>query len=569
MDRNTQLAILLSIGVILIYSMLRSPLPPVDPAFVGAEQAEETLDAESSPDAAGRHAPRARMAEAKAEPEAGFRDARAPEEFPLWEGSFSGDDYVARLTNRGAALSGWTLQKFEGDVPESAEREKIELVTAGPDGAVARTSFPKLGLADLVDAHYRVESASNDRAVFVLERDGLSIRKIYEFDFEQYRFELTIEVHNGSNRSVAPEFAIEWPVQEAEGNDYKEQSLLGLHGEDVERELVASVGSPGFFGRLFGGNGDQPEVWSNVQWAGSDIKYFVSLLIPKETAGTELAFEPLEKGVRAATILRIDVPILGPGESFERSLTGFLGPKQPSLLSSFDRDLTRTINLGYSWIEPLTLFFHWLLASCYGFVPNYGLSIILITILVRVVTLPIMNRQMRSMEKMRALQPQMKAIQAEHANDRQKQSEATMALYKETGVNPLGGCLPMLLQFPVFIGLFFALQSSFDLRQAPFVGWISDLSAPEALFTIPGIGIPFRVLPVVMGASMILQQRLTPTTVDPSQQMMMMVLMPVMMTVLFYQFPSGLVLYWMTSNFLGIAHQLLVGRRMKAAAAAA
>jgi YidC/Oxa1 family membrane protein insertase len=117
--------------------------------------------------------------------------------------------------------------------------------------------------------------------------------------------------------------------------------------------------------------------------------------------------------------------------------------------------------------------------------------------------------------------------------------------------------------------LFFALQSSFDLRQAPFVGWISDLSAPEALFTIPGIGIPFRVLPVVMGASMILQQRLTPTTVDPSQQMMMMVLMPVMMTVLFYQFPSGLVLYWMTSNFLGIAHQLLVGRRMKAAAAAA
>ena len=214
-------------------------------------------------------------------------------------------------------------------------------------------------------------------------------------------------------------------------------------------------------------------------------------------------------------------------------MTGFLGPKEAELLTSFDRDLTRAINLGYSWIEPLTLFFHWLLATCYRFVPNYGVSIILITILVRVATLPIMNRQMRSMEKMRALQPQMKAIQAEHANDRQKQSEATMALYKETGVNPLGGCLPMLLQFPVFIGLFFALQSSIDLRQAPFVGWIDDLSSPESLFTIPGIGLPFRVLPVVMGASMILQQRLTPTTVDPSQQMMMMIIMPVMMTVLF------------------------------------
>ena len=142
-----------------------------------------------------------------------------------------------------------------------------------------------------------------------------------------------------------------------------------------------------------------------------------------------------------------------------------------------------------------------------------------------------------------------------------------MALYKESGVNPLGGCLPMLLQFPVFIGLFYALQSSFALRQAPFLLWIDDLSAPEFLFIIPVIELPFRVLPIVMGASMVLQQKFTPTTVDPSQQQMMMVIMPIMMTVLFYQFPSGLVLYWMISNFLGIGHQLLVGRRMKAAEA--
>jgi YidC/Oxa1 family membrane protein insertase len=126
----------------------------------------------------------------------------------------------------------------------------------------------------------------------------------------------------------------------------------------------------------------------------------------------------------------------------------------------------------------------------------------------------------------------------------------------------------MLLQFPVFIGLFYALQSSFDLRQAPFILWIHDLSAPEVLFTIPGLDFPFRLLPIVMGASMVLQQKFTPTTVDPSQQMMMMVMMPVMMTVLFYQFPSGLVLYWMVSNFLGIAHQMLIGRRMKAGEAA-
>ena len=141
-----------------------------------------------------------------------------------------------------------------------------------------------------------------------------------------------------------------------------------------------------------------------------------------------------------------------------------------------------------------------------------------------------------------------------------------MKLYKEKGVNPLGGCLPMLLQFPVFIGLFFALQSSIQLRHAPFFGYIDDLSAPATLFVIPEIDLPVRVLPILMGLSMIVQQRMTPMTMDPAQARMMMTIMPVMMTVLFYQFPSGLVLYWMVSNVLGIAHQAWVGQKQRASA---
>jgi YidC/Oxa1 family membrane protein insertase len=125
----------------------------------------------------------------------------------------------------------------------------------------------------------------------------------------------------------------------------------------------------------------------------------------------------------------------------------------------------------------------------------------------------------------------------------------------------------MLLQLPVFIGLYYALQSSIDLRQAPFVGWINDLSAPDQLFMIPGINLPFRVLPLVMGATMVVQQRITPMQADPAQARMMMIVMPVMMTVLFYQFPSGLVLYWMVSNLLAIGHQLWVGRQLRAKAA--
>lgn len=144
-----------------------------------------------------------------------------------------------------------------------------------------------------------------------------------------------------------------------------------------------------------------------------------------------------------------------------------------------------------------------------------------------------------------------------------------MALYKREGVNPLGGCLPMVLQLPVMIGLFYALRSSIELREAPFFGWITDLSAPETLFEIPGLGVPVRVLPLIMGATMFLQQRMTPQpTMDATQARMMMTMMPIVMTFVFYRFASGLVLYWMLSNVLAIAHQLWIRRGSRPPAAA-
>jgi YidC/Oxa1 family membrane protein insertase len=229
--------------------------------------------------------------------------------------------------------------------------------------------------------------------------------------------------------------------------------------------------------------------------------------------------------------------------------------------------LARSINLGWNWLSPLTHVFGWLLRALYSVVPNYGVAIILLTILVRGVTTPLTMKQMKSMERMRTLQPKLQELREKFPDDRQKQSEETMKLYRREGVNPLGGCLPMLLQLPVFVGLFYALQSSIDLRQAPFVAWINDLSAPDALFMIPGLGIPFRVLPLLNGAAMVVQQKISPAQVDPAQARMMMIVMPVMMTVLFYQFPSGLVLYWTLSSVLAITHQLWVGRGLRTATA--
>jgi YidC/Oxa1 family membrane protein insertase len=203
-----------------------------------------------------------------------------------------------------------------------------------------------------------------------------------------------------------------------------------------------------------------------------------------------------------------------------------------------------------------------MLHAIYSVIPNYGWAIIILTLLVRLVTAPLTVKQMRSMERMRRVQPRMKEIQEKYKDDRQKQSEQMMSLYRQESVNPLGGCLPMVLQLPVFIGLFYALRSSIQLRHAPFFGWIDDLSAPDLLFVLPGLDFPIRVLPVLMGASMFLQQKLTPMQIDPAQARMMLIMMPGMMTVISYTFPSGLVLYWMMSNVLAIAHQLWVGKQM-------
>jgi YidC/Oxa1 family membrane protein insertase len=289
-------------------------------------------------------------------------------------------------------------------------------------------------------------------------------------------------------------------------------------------------------------------------------------MLPDDPVAASAQFVATQPGRAGVAQIFFEPVNLPPGQKAERVFRVYAGPKEAERLEAVGGGLVRSIDLGWQWMAPLTLGFGWLLRALYSVVPNYGVAIILLTILVRIVTTPLTMKQMRSMERMRALQPKLQELKEKFPDDRQKQSEAMMQLYRREGVNPLGGCLPMVLQLPVFVGLFYALRSSIDLRQAPFVGWINDLSAPDALFEIPGLGIPFRVLPLVMGATMVVQQRITPMQMDPAQARMMMTVMPIMMTVLFYQFASGLVLYWMVSNILAIAHQVWVGRKIRTAA---
>jgi YidC/Oxa1 family membrane protein insertase len=490
------------------------------------------------------------------------------EDFPVvdvWNGVLESDSARVELSSRGGVLSGWRIKNYYETPRDELYVELIDLPKRA--GGAMSTPFESLGLGDLGEAVYEVESADSNEVVFLLRRGGVEIRKTYRRPSDSYTMNLTIEIRNASNSSIEPDIALLIPAAVNERPDYKEVSLVALANGEVERELLASVGSGGFFGGFFGGDDGPYSASSGVQWGGMDLRYFAGVVIPEDPEATAAEFVPSEDGKWAATQLTSRLPRLGPGESESHSYTIFFGPKEPALLKEAGYDLGLTISQGWSWVAPLTAFFGWALKMVHGVVPNYGLAIIVLTVLVRLATWPIMARQMKSSERMRELMPRIKVLQEKFKDDKQKQSEETFKLYRETGVNPLGGCLPMVLQLPVFIGLFYALQSSIDLRHAPFMLWINDLSAPATLFTLPGMDFPVRILPILMAASMFGQQKMMPQTgMDPAQARMMLIMMPGMMLFISYTFPSGLVLYWLVSNLLGIGHQLLVRQRMQAAA---
>jgi len=246
------------------------------------------------------------------------------------------------------------------------------------------------------------------------------------------------------------------------------------------------------------------------------------------------------------------VVAIDPGgqEQFESAF--YAGPKDQAVLESVAPNLNLTVDYGFLWwlAVPLFLIMKWI----HGVVGNWGVSIILLTVLVKLVLYPLSAASYRSMANMRRAAPQIKRLQERYSDDRQKLSQEMMALYQKEKMNPLGGCLPMLVQMPVFLALYWVLFESVELRQAPFFAWINDLSVMD----------PYFVLPILMGASMFLQMQLNPPVPDPVQAKVMQ-FMPIMFTVMFLFFPSGLVLYWLVNNVLSIAQQWFITRQVEGA----
>ena len=285
-------------------------------------------------------------------------------------------------------------------------------------------------------------------------------------------------------------------------------------------------------------------------WVAMLQHYFVSAWIPPSDDVNNFSLR--KSSDRSTNLMSFTgAPIVvPPGGTGDYHATFYIGPKDQKILGGLATYLDRTIDYGWAWVFAQPLF--WVLDSIYGYVGNWGWSIILLTILVKMFLYPLSAASLRSMAKMRNLQPQLTRLKELYGDDRQKMSQEMMALYKKEKVNPAGGCLPMLLQFPIFISLYWVLFESYEIRHAPWLLWIQDLATKD----------PYFVLPILMGGSMFLMQKLQPMPTDPMQANVMRY-MPIALTILMLGFPSGLVLYWTVNNLLSMAQQWYVNRQMK------
>lgn len=284
-------------------------------------------------------------------------------------------------------------------------------------------------------------------------------------------------------------------------------------------------------------------------WAAMMQHYFVSAWIPR-TDDTSNLFSRTSQG-QGYIGVRLPSATVAPGTEQTLTATLWSGPKLQDKLEATAPNLNLTADYGWLWFIASPL--HKLLSIIHDFVANWGIAIIILTFIVRGVMFPLTKAQYTSMAKMRMLQPKLQAMRERFGDDRQRMSQEMMEMYKKEKVNPLGGCLPLLLQMPIFIALYWALMESVELRHAPFFGWIHDLSAQD----------PYYVLPILMGVTMFLIQKMSPTTVTDPMQQKIMTFMPVLFTGFFLFFPAGLVLYWLVSNIVTLIQQYIIFKQLE------
>jgi YidC/Oxa1 family membrane protein insertase len=548
MDKRTTLALLLMAALLMIYPAIFMRQEP--------ERAPQKTEAPTTP---------AKPAETPTPPPQAAATPLPPKEAPAAPERAAIVEtplYRAEVVSAGGKIQGWELH-YRGAKPMVAPGI---LISRGL--VVSRPGQPSRSVGFALSSDKVSLAAGGGPGELVLTGEdgfGLRVTETLRFHADSYVVDHNLKVENRHSQAQTAEVAMSWMAAVELPKDTSERfqgqhpiRIVRLVDGSVHRELLVKTAE-------FSGPG---------QWIGLESEWYLTALIPR-SPGFRLAESKVaetradaQKPVEFSQVaLKATLPALSPGQSWEGQAQSYLGPKEYDRLKAVGAGLENSIYFGgfpipreygglpMEWLVVPVL---WLMHRFYAFTHNYGIAIILLTVITKVIFFPLTIKSMTSMRAMQALQPQINALRSKYKSDPQRLQRETMELYRAHKVNPLGGCLPMVVQIPIFYALYVALSVSVEIQNAPFICfgrlfgvdlWICDLAAHD----------PTYILPILMGISMFVQQKMTPVMGDPRQAKMML-FMPVVFTFMFLNLPAGLVLYWTLSNVLQIAQQKYMER---------
>lgn len=465
-------------------------------------------------------------------------------------------------TNQGAALTSATLEKYK----EPEGKEVLELLKSEENGPYYLTIGIPNSKYPIENLRYTVKEKTIDRIVFeTVLKNGLKITKVVALQPDKYHVDIDIILENTSDFEINTRYTLTAATGILLEGDPNYKELATVTRIDSGRGKVA---------REYPKDLETPyrNESRGISWAGVSNKYFAAVLKPDSSKHIDAAISQMGDSIEGSDMLNLTLNLettkieISPHSAERHAYIYYIGPKKEEVLSQYG-NLVSLVDYGFTsvicwYLIKILNFFH-------NITHNYGVSILLLTLLVKSLLFPLTKKSQVSMHRMQKLQPEVNKLKEKYKHDKQKLGQEQMAMFKKHGVNPMGGCLPMLLQLPVFFALFRTLQISFEMRQAPFIFWISDLSRPDTLtylpFTIPILGNMLNILPLIMTAASFVQTRMMPKSSDPQQrtQQKMMAFMPIIFAVILYRMPSGLTLYWTTSTLLSIGEQFLIRRIVK------
>ncbi len=536
MERRTIIAVVLTIVILFVWQFYMSPKTPVNAPQAPA-QSQKPSDQVTT--ATGKEQTPSANQPAKEELPSPSTAASAPTLKATKQIVVETSKLKVVFGDLGGGMTSVRLKEYKETVGSSRGKEILENIAP-------YEYFPVI---------FQVSQGkiSNDGAIFAADRDSFSVtdkpesiaftgtltngkkvRKVYTFHPDSYAVDLSVETEGQDQTPVYADFA----VMSLKGkSSYVFKGPFVYDGQKFEQisKLDPAVG-----------------VSQSYRYTGFDLGYFSFILLPQGTA-TKPGLVITKTG---------DTPIdrlaLGGGR-MESSL--YFVPNKLSFLKQLNIGAEKIVNFG--WFDIIAKPMLWGMNWVDRFTHNYGIAIILLTILIKIIFYPLSLKSYKSMKQMQKLQPMIAKLKEKYKDDKEKLNKEMMAIYKTKGINPLGGCLPMIVQIPVFFALYRVLMGAIELRHAPFVFWINDLAAPEDLLTfhVAGYALPIRILPLIMGITMFIQQKMTPTSVDPMQEKMML-FMPILFTFLFWGFPAGLVLYWLVNNVISIGQQYYINKQV-------